>query len=272
MKRALVISSQVAASAVGANNSAFCLRRLGVETVVLPTTLLGRHPGWGAPGGQETPASFLSDMWAGISAQNFKFDAVLTGYMGSTENVELAGKIIQSVKADNPDVVVIVDPVMGDHGKLYVAVDVAEAILHTLFSCANIITPNIWEFSHAFKRDIPNLTAVKESLQDYGGCALVTSVEHQGRIGALSYHPKGLTYIGHEMFEKVPNGGGDALAGTLLAHILNGHSEERAAQLAVSSIFQMMKTASDNQLKEFPLTDCQSLLEDAPVLSMDRLL
>lgn len=272
MKRALVISSQVAASSVGANNSAFCLRRLGIETVVLPTTLLGRHPGWGAPGGQVTPTPYLADMWDGIAAQNFQFDAVLTGYMGSAENVSLAGDIIQKIKSQNSNAIIVVDPVMGDHGKLYVPIEVAEAILRTLFSLADIITPNIWEFSHALKRDVNDIQSLKDSLLDYGGCALVTSVKHHNQIGALSYHPKGLTYIGHDVFDQIPNGGGDALAGVLLAHVLNGHSEEDAARRAVSSIFQIMKKSNELEAAEFPLTQFQSFLENAPLLDMDRIL
>jgi len=256
---------------VGVNNSAFCLRRLGVETVVLPTTLLGRHPGWGAPGGQIMPSDILESMWEGVRAQNLKFDAVLTGYMGSAENVALTGKIISRVKQRNPDALIVVDPVMGDNGKLYVPVPVAEAILTSLMSMADIITPNIWEFSHAVRSSFENLEDVAPALLDYGGCALVTSVKHQGRIGALSYHPSGLTYIGHEIFDSVPHGGGDALAGVLVAHILAGQTEESAARRAVSSIFSMMQSAVQTGAREFPLTACQSALEDAPRLDMDRL-
>ncbi len=272
MKRALVISSQVAASSVGVNNSAFCLRRLGIDTVILPTTLMGRHPGWGTPGGTVAKAQILSDMWDGIRAQNLRFDAVMTGYMGSVENVELAGKILSNIKEANPKTIAIVDPVMGDNDRLYVPVDVAEAIMGHLISQADIVTPNVWEFSHILKRELPDLKSVEKALLDYGGCALVTSVRHHGRIGALSYHPGGLTYFGHEEFERVPNGGGDALSGILLAHILNGKTEEEAARAAVSSVFEIMQQAVDNDSAEFPLTRFQASLEQAPLLGMERLI
>lgn len=272
MKRALVISSQVAASAVGASNSAFCLRRLGIETAVLPTTLMGRHPGWGDPGGDVTKSEYLAKMWDGIKAQNLTFDAVLTGYMGSADNVDLAANIIAKVKSDNPSALTVVDPVMGDHGKLYVPINVAEAIVKQLVSVADIVTPNVWEFSHILQRELRSLDDLKNALLDHGGCALVTSVEHHGRIGALSYHPKGLTYFGHEVFETVPNGGGDALSGALLAHILGGLSEEEAARKAVSAIFKMMKKSVETKAKEFPLTEYQAFLTEAPLIGMDRIL
>jgi len=66
MKTALILSSNVAASQVGATASAFCLRRMGINTIVLPTTVLGRHPGWGDPGGKAVPATQLRDMWRAI--------------------------------------------------------------------------------------------------------------------------------------------------------------------------------------------------------------
>lgn len=256
---------------MGANNTAFCLRRLGVDAIVLPTTLMGRHPGWGPPGGEVTSAHILSDMWSGIAAQNITIDAVITGYMGSCENVALANQIISDIKLRNPSVLVIVDPVMGDAGKLYVPVEVAEDIMTALTPKADIITPNVWEFSQIVQKDFNAIEDVKTALLDYSGCALVTSVKHHGRIGALSYHPKGLTYISHKVFDQVPNGGGDAITGLLTGHVMQGKSEEEAALRAVSSVFAMMRHAVSRQTREFPLTACQDQIKEASLLGMDRL-
>jgi len=272
VKKALIISSQVAASSVGANNTAFCLRRLGVDTVVLPTTLMGRHPGWGDPGGNVTSSETLAEMWRGIAAQNIRFDAVITGYIGSRDNAVLAEKIIQEIKAISPNLLVIIDPVLGDDGKNYVPLETAEAIMTRLIPMADIITPNSWEFSQIVRSEFNSRADVRAALLDYSGCALVTSVEHHGQIGALSYHPKGLTYIGHESFDKVPNGGGDAVTGILAAHILTGQSEEEAARRAISSVFGIMKMAVKTSAQEFPLTFCQNALTEAPLLGIDRLL
>ena len=79
--KTLILSSTVASSRVGASAASFCLQRLGIETIVLPTTLMGRHPGWGNPGGGATDAAVLRDIWKAVTAQEIKFDAVLTGYM-----------------------------------------------------------------------------------------------------------------------------------------------------------------------------------------------
>ncbi len=268
MKRALVISSQVAASTVGANASAFCLRRLGVEAVVLPTILLGRHPGWGQPGGALTPFEILSDMWSGIDAQDLKFDAVLTGYMGTSQNVELAVSIIAQIKKTNPDCYTLVDPVMGDNGRLYVPVDVAEAIEANLLPLADIITPNVWELCHILKTDMSDLDELKRALRTSARTTLVTSAIHSNQIGGLLFESDGFAFAGHEIFKTVPHGGGDALAGTFLAHILSEETTSRAMQKSVSSIFAIMKHAFADQSPELPLIKYQSLLDDADIIKL----
>lgn len=268
MKRVLVISSQVAASTVGANASAFCLRRLSIEAVVLPTTLLGRHPGWGPPGGALTPFDILSNMWSGIDAQDLKFDAILTGYMGTAQNVDFTASIIAQVKKTNPECYVLVDPVMGDNGRMYVPVDVAVAIEAQLLPLADMITPNLWELSHILKTDMPDLDSLKRALRKYGRGALVTSTIHADQIGGLLFDEDGFKFAGHEIFKTVPHGGGDALAGTFLAHILNGELKIHAMQKSVSAIFAIMKHAFADQSPELPLVQYQSLLNDADLIKL----
>ncbi|MGB3456592.1 MAG: hypothetical protein WBA35_09545, partial [Litorimonas sp.] len=86
MTRVLLISSFTSTSHVGSVVSAFVLRRMGVDVTVLPTTLFGRHPGWGAPGGDVVPTDKLTGMWEAVAdqlqADGSHFDAVMTGYMG----------------------------------------------------------------------------------------------------------------------------------------------------------------------------------------------
>ena len=51
MHTALILSSYVAASRVGGMAQALALAALGIDPVVVPSVLFGRHPGRGAPGG-----------------------------------------------------------------------------------------------------------------------------------------------------------------------------------------------------------------------------
>ena len=271
MARILLISSLTAASHVGATVSAFVMRRLGVDVAVLPTTLFGRHPGWGAPGGGVTPPDMLRGMWEGVAAQVERrgsgFDAVMTGYMGDLDHVALSVEIIDTLKPEH----VLVDPVMGDWDSgLYVPESRAEAICDQLVPRAHIVTPNAFEWGYVTgsldePREAPPraLAGTRETL--------VTSVEHAGRIGAQLFAGDRVHRVLHERFEDMPHGGGDALAADYLAQRVLGQSPETALGAAVSSVFAMMRAADAMDAGELPFVRAQSTLADAPALTLERL-
>lgn len=271
MKTAIVISSFVSASRVGATASAFCLRRLGIETFVLPTTLLGRHPGWGDPGGKPVPIGTLAAMWKAIKAQNIKIDAVMTGYMASAAHVALARQIIDYVTQSNPDAIILVDPVMGDHGKLYIDENVASGIISKLLPLADLITPNLWEMGYIYGEPLKGVPDILDATQELKKTAIITSVEHEGKIGALCTGPVGHLIVTHERFDNIPHGGGDALSGTVLAHILRGDTLERALSHSVSSIFAIIKSAVADDMGELPLIREQDQLVKGPLLGVQEL-
>ena len=73
---------------------------------------------------------------------------MLTGYFSRPEQVTTACRALSVIRAANPNVLTIVDPVMGDAGKgLYVNAAVAEAVSEGLVPRADLITPNAWELS-----------------------------------------------------------------------------------------------------------------------------
>ncbi len=245
MKRVLIISSWVAASQVGARTSAYALGALGIETVILPTTQMGRHPGWGAPGGGVTDPSRLRDLAAGVDAQNLHFDAVLTGYMGHVDHIVLAGEIITAQRKANPDLRVLVDPIMGDHpGGLYVDPLIAHAIKTYLIPLADIITPNLWELDYLTDHDAH--PAGPDSV-------VVTSVPmDKDAIGAKLY--AGETYaVSHPILDRVPRGSGDLLAALYLGHIINGLPQKAALTKAVMTTFETLKHSVAAQRDELVL-------------------
>ncbi len=266
-KTALVMSSFVTASRVGATASAFCLRRLGIETLVLPTVMLGRHPGWGAPGGGAVDIDQLADMWTAICAQDITLNAVMSGYMPSTAHVELMAEIIRETKSKNPDAIILVDPVMGDHGRLYIPETVAQAIKDTLVPLADSLTPNIWELGYLSGQDPKGLEDLIESAQTLAPQTLVTSVPFEPEIGAVLTERAGGNYcVTHEKFKAVPHGGGDALAATFLAHRLSGETPSHSLARAVGSIFEIISHAVETDAGEMPLIREQdALVHPAPL-------
>lgn len=272
---ALVISSSVAASRVGASASAFCLQRLGVEAIVLPTVLLGRHPGWGAPGGGEVAADTLRSMWDGIKSQNLKIDAVMTGYMASREHVALAAQIITDIRRQNPEAIILVDPVMGDNGKLYIAKAIATAIQDKLIPLADICTPNFWELGYISGNSIETLKTALPAARKLPCDVLITSLPFGQYIGAAIVQnkpkPAQSYYVAHEKFETVPHGGGDALAGVFLARLLSGTTPQDSLAISVASIFKIISIAAETGASEMPLIQAQDALITAAPLPLKSL-
>ena len=254
--KTLVLSSTVASSRVGASAASFCLQRLGIETVVLPTTLMGRHPGWGKPGGGPTDIAMLRDIWAGVVAQNIKFDAVLTGYMGETAHIHLGVEIIEHVKSRNPRALIAIDPVMGDHGRLYISEDRAKAIIEHLIPKADFITPNMWEleFIKTQLAALPDL--------------LITSVLDGENIGAVWQAGENRWQVSHTKFDSVPHGGGDSLAALFLGRRLLGDTPDKALAKSVAAIFELMRAADTLDTGELPLVRMQAFINDAIALDL----
>lgn len=276
-KNVLIISSQVASSAVGAGASAACLQGLGVNTIVLPTTLFGRHPGWGAPGGGVIPAAQLTDMWNAISKRDIQFDGVLCGYMGDQQHVTLAASIITQIKERTPDAIIMVDPVMGDNGALYIEPEIAGAIIHTLIPLADYITPNLWEFSVI--ANLPQTATatlspgmIHKTAKAMPPDVIVTSVSVKDAIGVMLITDEGTYLVSHEKFGQVPHGGGDSLAGLILGHLLSAKPPERALAQATASIFDILSGYdAKRDHGELPLVRLQAAIKDAPALKLQKL-
>ena len=255
MGTVLVISSTVAASRVGASAGGFVLRRLGHEAVVLPTVTLGRHPGWGPPGGGAVEVERLQSLWAAVRQQELRFDAVQTGYFATAPQVSLAASIIDAVEPG----IVMVDPVIGDDGGLYVGESVAGAIRELLLPRASVITPNLWEFGWLGGTDAGSALQLAES-------ALITSWKHGDGIGALHIDGAGARRVTHERFGSVPHGGGDTLAALWLAHALEGMAAEENLARSVGSVLKLLRGSLADDRGELMLArDQEALLRPEPL-------
>jgi pyridoxine kinase len=218
MAKVLCISSQTVYGPVGNSAAVPALQAVGHEVMALPTVVLSNHPGHGKPAGQSTPASLLEEMFAALNRINAfeALNAVMTGYFTSSAQVIAAAKQITALKAGNESLHVLVDPVIGDHGALYVAVDVAESIRNHLLPLATITTPNLFELGWlGGTADIAEAVAKLNVAE-----TIVTSVPAESHLATR-------LFVGGEMIdhiiprhESVPHGTGDFLAGCYLAQRL----------------------------------------------------
>ena len=87
-----------------------------IQAVAVPTAILSTHT--------QFPEYYFDDYTPRMRDYiqtyknlNMEFDGIATGFLGSEEQVDIVIDFIQSF--GTKDSVILVDPVMGDYGKLY---------------------------------------------------------------------------------------------------------------------------------------------------------
>lgn len=293
MPLVVILSSHVAASRVGGGLGALILPAFSVDPVHVPTTLLGRHPGHGPPGGGAVPDALFAGMLAGVEARGLLplADAILTGYFASVAQVEAAALFIDRVRAMPAGGIsgrreVWVDPVLGDApGGLYVPAEVALAIRDLLVPRADVLTPNLFELGWLLGQPTPGpgtVPAAARKLRDR--CApdarvLVTSaraeIDGEDCLGVLMVMPQtqggAVTFAGlPPRHGDIPRGTGDCLVMCLLGHRLKDSAQappDPVGELsaAVGAVDAVISRALVWGADELPLAACQDVIRDPPL-------
>ena len=119
------------------------LSSMGLQCSVLPTAVLSTHTGF--PGGKTVDmTAHIGDFLAHWQSLNVHFDAVLCGYLAGPAQAEAVIPVLEHFRQQGS--LIIVDPAMGDHGKLYRGLDEDHvAAMAEVCMCADILLPNITE-------------------------------------------------------------------------------------------------------------------------------
>lgn len=116
---------------------------MGIQCCALPTAIFSNHTGY--------DDFFFDDytdkmeryfeMWHKL---DLKFEGIVTGFLGSKHQIKIVERFLREFTTENT--VVVIDPIMGDNGKLY-ATYTQEMCreLKNILSMADILTPNITE-------------------------------------------------------------------------------------------------------------------------------
>ncbi len=113
---------------------------LKIQVCPLPTALLSVHTGF--------KNYFMDDFTDRMNSyvdswqkNSLTFDAIATGFLGSAAQIEIVRRVIKTFPA-----VVIIDPVMGDHGKIYASYTREMCRrMRELLEFADLVTPNLTE-------------------------------------------------------------------------------------------------------------------------------
>ena len=161
------------------------LSSMGFQVCPLPTAVLSSHT-------QFPHFSFLdlTDEMPKIIAEwkklEVQFDAIYTGYLGSPRQIQIVSGFINDFR--RPDSLVVIDPVLGDNGKLYTNFDKEMIIeMRHLITQADVITPNLTELFYLLDKPYKaensdeELKAYLHELSDKGPeTVIITSIPVQG--------------------------------------------------------------------------------------------
>lgn len=229
------------------------LSACGLETAILPSAVLSTH----TAGFTGFTVRDLTEDVPGIAAhwkkEGIGFDAIYTGYLGSTQQIAYVADIMDNL--GNPGCKNIVDPAMADNGKLYPAFDEAYvAEMKKLCAKADILLPNITEA--CFLTDMPYKETYDEAyvvelltkLTALGAKAVVlTGVGYTPEeTGAVVLEEGKISRYVHKRLAKSCHGTGDVYASAFTGAYMQGFTTYESAKIAADYVVQAMLNTQDD--------------------------
>ena len=217
---------------------------MGVQCCPLPGTVLSTHTGGFGPVARTDLTGQVTGTLRHWEQLGLSFDGIYTGYMATTEQIRQAMEAVERLSGSRTQVVV--DPVLGDHGRLYASMteEMAQA-MGELCAQAQVITPNLTEAAIL-------LGLSPDALLDRRGVELAVELSGQGQRSVVV---TGITpepgYTGAVWFDhttgtsgttvavRVPGeypGTGDLFAAVLTGSLMMGESLERGVSRAAHFI------------------------------------
>ena len=220
------------------------LSAMQVQCCALPTAILSNHTGYP----DYFFDSYTDKMQSYINKWKklgLSFDSIFSGFLGCSEQIEIVKKFFEDFKAQGTSI--IVDPVMGDNGKIYSTYNSEMCSkMRSLVSLADIITPNITEacllldkdycgenISYDSAKEMVNKLSVKNE------CSVVlTGIIDGDYICTLVYDKVSneYHYLKNNRVKSSYPGTGDLFASVLCACFTNGASLYTSAKAAADFV------------------------------------
>ncbi|MBQ2614329.1 MAG: pyridoxamine kinase [Clostridia bacterium] len=246
----------------------------GVEAAVLPTAVLSTHTAFPKFTFHDLTGE-LSPITDTFAELGLHFDAVYTGYLGSFEQLDFVDNFLSSQK-NTP--AVIIDPVMGDHGRLYAGFTQAFADrMATLCKHADLLLPNLTEAAFMLKEPYletyteEDIRTTLKKLADLGAkrVALTGISLEQDKVGCYFYDSTDQSYFyyANQKLPSVHHGTGDVFASCVTGARMRGMNWQDALKLGVDFTLASIKAT----LKDPNPIDYGVNFEEALPMLIERL-
>lgn len=198
-----------------------------IQCCPLPTAVFSNHTGF--------ESFFCKDFTESMRAYEeeweklgLRFDGISTGFLGSYRQIDIVKEFLARFKTSRTKV--LVDPVMGDDGKLYPTYTAELAgRMHELLQFADLLTPNLTEAcilaGEHYHEDVTmaELTRICQRLAEKGPQQIVISGIHLGQeLGNFVYRAGQTDMICARRVGGCRSGTGDVFGAILAADLVNG--------------------------------------------------
>ncbi len=220
---------------------------LKVQCCPVPTAIFSNHTGFSSFHMNDY-TDYMVPYYEEWEKLGLKFNAIATGFLGSSRQIEIVSDFIKRFKDEKTTV--LIDPVMGDYGKLYptygeeLAKRMVELVCH-----ADILMPNLTEAciltgkEYESDHDELSLSGMCEELCSKGPKKIVISgIEKDGKFGNYMYQKdQGGKLIESCKIGESRSGTGDIFSAIIAADAVNGVDFERSIRHAADFIVKTIK-------------------------------
>lgn len=225
---------------------------MGVQGCPLPTAIFSNHtgfPDWYKLDFTEHMVPF-AESWNRLE---LKFDGIYSGYLGSGAQCDAVLNLVET----HPEAIFFLDPVMGDHGKLYSAITPEHvAAMKKLVSYAQYILPNITEAcvltDTPYKNDFSHeeICDIISKLHAMGPAHVVITGICDGDMltNYISELPGSARQVSLPIAGNSRPGTGDIFGSVVVSGILKGQPLEQSVQKAARFVSDCIKISDENNL------------------------
>ncbi len=221
------------------------LSSMGISCTALPTAVLSTHTAFPGPHIHSLTEDItaISDHWKTIGAE---FDAIMVGYLSDPEQAEAVYGVIETFQCP-----VVLDPVMGDHGKRYSGIgeDHIEA-MKDLCQCAQVILPNVTEASlltdvpYQEQTDGQYLRQMLDKLNRHDTCnVVITGISpNANSTGFVGYAVgEGMFSYQNKRNPQSQHGTGDMFSAIFTGAWVSGKTVDEAAKIAAGFVERVLE-------------------------------
>lgn len=244
----LIAQDLSAVSTISMSVAAPILAAFGRSLAILPTSLLSTQTEeFGVPA-KANLAQWLPAVFKHWETQHINMAGTLTGYLGS----ELVIDSLTEFISQQPDQLIVIDPVMADQGTLYPGLSTEYPIhMRKLIRLASVIVPNLTEAQLLTKIVTPANCSIEhyqpilntlQNLSAKDSHAIVTGITHKHQLGCvwLDDHQH-VQFAGRPILSGHFYGSGDVFAALLTGFLTNQEPLASAIDYATRGTFSALQ-------------------------------